>query len=74
MITKELLKEAGWECVEVGDNGPATPKEYRNRYEVWAPAKEKIYNYRFRRQVMYDRTDDRWSYDGKTITEMDQLP
>ena len=73
MITKELLKEAGWECVEVGDNGPATPKEYRNRYEVWAPVSESMRGCR-RRHIMYDRTDDRWSYDGKTITEMDQLP
>lgn len=34
-ITAEILEKNGWKCVEVGDNGPSTPKQYYNRYEKW---------------------------------------
>lgn len=35
LITAEMLKKNGWECVEVGDKGPATPKQNYNRFERW---------------------------------------
>lgn len=34
-LNGELLKKNGFALVEVGDNGPATPKKNYNRYERW---------------------------------------
>lgn len=34
-LTTEILKANGIELIEVGDNGPATPKINFNRYEKW---------------------------------------
>lgn len=34
-ITPEILEKNGFALVEVGDNGPATPKKNYNRYERW---------------------------------------
>lgn len=35
MLTGDILKKNGFELVDVGDNGPATPKANINRYEKW---------------------------------------
>ena len=34
-LTGEILKSNGFELVEIGDNGPSTPKANVNRYEHW---------------------------------------
>ena len=34
-LTGEILKSNGFELVDVGDNGPSTPKANINRYEKW---------------------------------------
>lgn len=34
-ITPEILEKNGFALVEVGDNGPATPKKNYKRYERW---------------------------------------
>ena len=34
-LTGEILKSNGFELVEIGDNGPSTPKANVNRYEKW---------------------------------------
>ena len=34
-ITSDILKSNGFELVEIGDNGPSTPKANVNRYEHW---------------------------------------
>lgn len=34
-LDSEILKANGISLEEVGDNGPATPAIYRNRYEKW---------------------------------------
>ena len=34
-LTAEILKNNGFELVEIGDNGPSTPKANVNRYEKW---------------------------------------
>ena len=35
LLTGEILKSNGFELVEIGDNGPSTPKANVNRYEHW---------------------------------------
>lgn len=34
-LTPEILERAGFRLEEVGDNGAATPPQYRNRFEKW---------------------------------------
>ena len=34
-LTSDILKGNGFELVEIGDNGPSTPKANVNRYEHW---------------------------------------
>ena len=34
-LTEEIIKKAGFKLEEVGDNGTATPPQYRNRFEKW---------------------------------------
>ena len=34
-MTGDILKSNGFELVEIGDNGPSTPKANVNRYESW---------------------------------------
>ena len=34
-MTSDILKSNGFELVEIGDNGPSTPKANVNRYEKW---------------------------------------
>ena len=71
-INSFTLKDAGWVCVEVGDSGPLTPKEHRNRYEKWAMVSEISRGYT-RRHLIYDRTTDEWKLDGKVVTDIDEL-
>ena len=35
LLTAEILKDNCFELVEIGDNGPSTPKANVNRYEKW---------------------------------------
>ena len=35
LLTGDILKSNGFELVEIGDNGPSTPKTNVNRYEKW---------------------------------------
>ena len=35
LLTCDILKSNGFELVEIGDNGPSTPKANVNRYEKW---------------------------------------
>ena len=35
LLTGDILKSNGFELVEIGDNGPSTPKSNVNRYEKW---------------------------------------
>ena len=35
LLTGDILKSNGFELVEIGDNGPSTPKMNINRYEKW---------------------------------------
>ena len=35
VLTDDILKSNGFELVEIGDNGPSTPKANVNRYEKW---------------------------------------
>ena len=35
LLTGDMLKRNGFELVEIGDNGPSTPKANVNRYEKW---------------------------------------
>ena len=58
-ISAELLQLNGAACVEVGDNGTATPAQYRNRYEKWG-----IKTTWKDAKLWYDRRLDRWSLSG----------
>lgn len=70
-LTPEILKKNGWECIAVGDNGPATPKEHYNRYEKWRC--ESKWGYR---DLFLDRMTKRWRLSGMnctTFTEFHKL-
>ena len=54
-ISKEILQLNGATCIEVGDNGAATPAQYRKRFEKWEVVKHRLW---------YDRLIDRWSLGG----------
>ena len=73
LITVELLRKNGWDIKEVGDNGPATPKEYRNRYEKWVHVNNWDKDDHFNYSLFLDRTTGEWSQDGQSIEYMDQL-
>lgn len=70
-LTPEILEQNGWECIAVGDNGPATPKEHYNRYEKWRC--ESKWGYR---DLFLDRMTKRWRLSGMnctTFTEFHKL-
>ena len=73
MITPAVMREAGWEIAEVGDNGPATPKEYRNRYQRWTHRTEWNSCDQCRHDVFYDLHTGLWSQNGKDVTYMDEI-
>lgn len=62
-LTPEILKKNGWECIAVGDNGPATPKEHYNRYEKWRC--ESKWGYR---DLFFDRMTKKWRLSGMNCT------
>ena len=56
LITKEELEKNGFVCVEVCDDGPGTPKQYRNRFEKWQ-ARTQFQTV----DIFYDRITHRYS-------------
>lgn len=54
-ITPEILEANGITLLEVGDNGPATPKKHLNRYEKWF-----IHTTWKDTFLWYDRMADHW--------------
>ncbi len=54
-VTKEILEANGITLLEVGDNGPATPKKHLNRYEKWF-----IHTTWKDTFLWYDRMADHW--------------
>lgn len=62
-LTPKILKKNGWECIAVGDNGPATPKEHYNRYEKWRC--ESKWGYR---DLFFDRMTKKWRLSGMNCT------
>ena len=62
-LTPKILKKNGWECIAVGDNGPATPKEHYNRYEKWRC--ESKWGYR---DLFFDRMTKNWRLSGMNCT------
>ena len=70
-LLPKLLEKSGWECIAVGDNGPATPKEHYNRYEKWRYETKCGY-----RDLFFDRMTKRWRLSGMnctTFTEFHKL-
>lgn len=72
-ITAELLRKSGWDLKEVGDHGPATPKEYRDRYERWVHVNNWEKSDRLNCSLFLDRTTGEWCQDGHSVKYMDQL-
>lgn len=56
LLTGEILKSNGFELVDVGDNGPSTPKANINRYEKWE-CKTKFQTF----YLIYDRRSKDYS-------------
>ena len=54
-ITNAILEANGITLLEVGDNGPATPKKHLNRYEKWF-----IHTTWKDTFLWYDRMADHW--------------
>ena len=73
MITPPLMRAAGYEIAEVGDNGPATPKEHINRYERWTHVSEWNKCDQMRHDVFFDRCTGEWSRNGKEVVYMDEV-
>lgn len=73
LITCTLMLSQGWDIREIGDNGPATPKEYRNRYEVWVHRDNWNKCDQHRKAVIHDCYTGEWSRDGKELVYMDQI-
>lgn len=58
-LTQEIMKANGFECVEVGDKGAATPKQHYMRYEKWRGETQWGY-----RELFYDRMTKMWRFGG----------
>lgn len=58
-LTPEILEKNGFKCIEIGDKGPATPKQNYMRYEHWRG--ETVWG---RRDLFYDRMTKRWRFGG----------
>lgn len=71
-ITKDSLINAHWFCAAVGDNGPATPKTFYNRYEKWKKEKDPVCD-ALSHPLFYDRVTKMWTQDGKPMTYIDEL-
>ena len=67
-LTAEILEKNGFECIEVGDKGPATPKQNYMRYEHWRG--ETTWG---RRDLFYDRMTKRWRFGGMNEYRLDSV-
>lgn len=70
-ITPEILKNNGFRCIAVGDNGPSTPRQNHMRYEKWRV--ETTWGYRV---LFFDRMTKRYRFGGMneyTFTEVHKL-
>lgn len=67
-ITKEVLEENGFACIEIGDNGPSTPKQNVNRYEKW-----QVRTQWHTIDIFYDRLKKKWRLNGKDIEFVHEL-
>lgn len=65
-ISHELVEGCGAILVEVGDNGPATPQNFRNRFERWdISSLKKEYT------LWYDRRTKKWTVAGANQVYLD---
>lgn len=71
-ITTDSLINAHWLCAAVGDNGPATSREYYNRYEKWKRETDPVID-QLSHPLFYDRVARTWTQDGKPVSYMDEL-
>jgi hypothetical protein len=67
-LTQEILKKNGFECIEVGDKGPATQKQNYMRYEHWRG--ETTWG---RRDLFYDRMTKKWRFGGMNEYRFDEV-
>jgi len=58
-LTHEIITSNGFELIEVGDNGPGTPRKNVNRYEKWICKTTWIDI-----QMWYDRLTKDWCLHG----------
>ena len=58
-LSPEIMRANGFEIIDIGDNGHATPKKYFNRYEKWE-CKTTWRNI----DMWFDRTTKKWSIHG----------
>lgn len=73
LITPKLMRGLGYEIKSVGDNGPSTPKEYRNRYEKWVHRDKWNKCDQHCGAIFFDRTTGEWRRDGKEIVYIVQI-
>lgn len=58
-LSTDIMRANGFECVAVGDSGPATPKQNYMRYEKWRGETRCGY-----RELFFDRITKRWRFNG----------
>ena len=71
-ITHDALRSAHWVCVAVGDNGPHTDKEWRNRIEKWKRETDPVDD-RMAHPLFYDRVLRTWRQDGHDVEFMEDV-
>lgn len=68
ILTQEIMKANNFECIEVGDKGPSTPKQNYMRYEHWRG--ETMWG---RRDLFYDRMTKKWRFGGMNEYRFDEV-
>lgn len=68
ILTQEIMKANNFECIEVGDKGPSTPKQNYMRYEHWRG--ETTWG---RRDLFYDRMTKKWRFGGMNEYRFDEV-
>lgn len=58
-LSTDIMRANGFECIEVGDKGAATPKQHYMRYEKWRGETQWGY-----RELFYDRMTQMWRFGG----------
>lgn len=58
-LSGEIFEKNGFECIAVGDKGPATPRQNYMRYEKWRVETQRGY-----RDLFFDRITKRYRLDG----------